>query len=180
YFATGRNRYATAAGSMQEKVTLSLSRLTDADRDAIATYLKSLPPKEPPSPAPAHADQMAHGEAVFVNHCAICHQPPAGERAPPDKLADYPALPGDTLVLGRDPTTVVHILLEGAQSPVTTHEHTTYSMPSFAALSDQDIADVATYVRNAWGNRASPVAKSQVHALRRAIASEPQVFTVAQ
>src|SRR5581483_8255798 len=38
YFATGRNRYATAAGSMQEKVTLSLSRISDADRDAIATY----------------------------------------------------------------------------------------------------------------------------------------------
>ena len=36
YFATGRNQYATAAGSMQEKVTLSTSKMSDADRDRIA------------------------------------------------------------------------------------------------------------------------------------------------
>jgi mono/diheme cytochrome c family protein len=175
YFATGRNRYATAAGSMQEKVTLSLSRLTDADRNAIATYLKSLPPRKQPSPKRPAAEQMAHGEALFVNHCAICHQTQPQQT---DRLADYPELAGDTLVMGRDPTTVVRILLEGAQSPVTTHEHTTYSMPSFSALSNRDIADVATYLRNAWGNRASPVDRSRVRDLRRAIASEPQVFTV--
>ncbi|HEX4104817.1 MAG TPA: cytochrome c [Rhizomicrobium sp.] len=180
YFATGRNRYATAAGSMQEKVTLSLSHLTDADRDAIATYLKSLPPRKQPPPRSPDAEQMARGEAVFVNHCAICHQSPQNQPQPPDRLADYPQLPGDTLVLGRDPTTVVRIILEGALSPVTTHEHTTYSMPSFAALSNRDIADVATYLRNAWGNHASPVSPSRVRDLRRAIAGEPQVFTVPQ
>jgi mono/diheme cytochrome c family protein len=75
---------------------------------------------------------------------------------------------------------VVRIILEGALSPVTTHEHTTYSMPSFAALSNRDIADVATYLRNAWGNHASPVSPSRVRNLRRAIAGEPQVFTVPQ
>ena len=177
YFTTGRNRYATAAGSMQEKVTLSLSRLTDADRNAIATYLKSLPPRKQPSPKRPAPDQMAHGEALFVDHCAICHQTPPQQT---DRLADYPELAGDTLVMGRDPTTVIRILLEGAQSPVTTHEHTTYSMPSFSALSDRDIADVATYLRNAWGNHASPADQSRVRDLRRAIASEPQVATLAQ
>jgi mono/diheme cytochrome c family protein len=53
-------------------------------------------------------------------------------------------------------------------------------MPSFAALSNRDIADVATYLRNAWGNHASPVSPSRVRDLRRAIAGEPQVFTVPQ
>lgn len=180
YFATGRNAHATAAGSMQEKVTLSLSRLTDGDRDAIATYLKSLPARKPPSPRAPNQDQMARGQVLFMNHCTICHEPPEDERQPPDQLADYPQLAGDTLVLGRDPTTVVHILLEGAQSPVTSHEHTIYSMPSFAALSDSEIADLATYVRNAWGNRGSSVSTSQVRDLRQAITSEPQVFTVPQ
>jgi mono/diheme cytochrome c family protein len=123
---------------------------------------------------------MARGEALFVNHCAVCHQPPEDQPPPPDRLADYPKLPGDTLVLGRDPTTVIRVLLEGAQSPTTSHEHTTYSMPSFAALNDSEVADLATYVRNAWGNQASPVTPSQVEFLRRAIAREPQVFTVPQ
>jgi len=40
-------------------------------------------------------------------------------------------------------------------------------MPSFAwKLSDQEVADVATYVRNSWGNRASPVSAKQVASLR--------------
>ena len=41
-------------------------------------------------------------------------------------------------------------------------------MPSFAwKLTDQEVADVATYVRNSWGNRAQPVAAKQVAELRR-------------
>ena len=40
-------------------------------------------------------------------------------------------------------------------------------MPSFAwKLSDAEVADLATYVRNSWGNRASPVAAGEVAALR--------------
>jgi mono/diheme cytochrome c family protein len=44
-------------------------------------------------------------------------------------------------------------------------------MPSFAwKLTDQEIADVATYVRNSWGNRASPVSAGDVATLRKALA----------
>jgi mono/diheme cytochrome c family protein len=40
-------------------------------------------------------------------------------------------------------------------------------MPSFAwKLNDQQVADVATYVRNSWGNRAPPVSANQVADLR--------------
>jgi mono/diheme cytochrome c family protein len=179
YFATGRNKFATAAGSMQEKVTLSLSHLTDDDRNAIATYLKSLAPREPKPSKAADPEQLQRGQAIFVNRCAICHAAP-GVPDQPGNLADYPRLGGDTLVMGRDPTTVLRIILQGAQSPVTTHEHTTYSMPSFATLSDAEIADVATYLRNSWGNHAPPASRSDVSNLRHAMATEPQVATIAQ
>jgi mono/diheme cytochrome c family protein len=183
YFATGRNRYATAAGSMQEKVTLSLSKITDADRDAIAIYLKSLPFYRSQTLASSAADQMQRGQTLFVNHCSLCHGPtgsPNQVRQLGQELPDYPALGGDTLVLGRDPTTVVRIVLEGAQSPVTAHEPTTFSMPSFATLNDSEIADVTTYLRNSWGNRAPSVKASDVAILRRALAREPQVATLAR
>jgi mono/diheme cytochrome c family protein len=40
-------------------------------------------------------------------------------------------------------------------------------MPSFAwKLTDQEIADVATFVRNSWGNRAPPVDAHQVASMR--------------
>lgn len=169
FLATGRNQYATAAGSMQEKVTSSTSHMTDADREAIAMYLKSLPPRDPaPSQAP-EARQMKAGESVFVQNCAVCHQP-HGRPDQPGSLPGYPKLPGDTMILARDPSTVIRIILEGAQSPVTPNEGTTFSMPSFATLSDAQIADAATYVRNSWANRALPVSAGQVRRLRAAIA----------
>ena len=88
--------------------------------------------------------------------------------------ADYPKLAGDTLVMGRDPSTVLRIILQGAQSPVTQNEKTTFSMPAFPVLSDDEIADVASYIRNAWGNRAEPVNPGQVHDLRKNIALTPE------
>jgi mono/diheme cytochrome c family protein len=73
------------------------------------------------------------------------------------------------LILARDPTTVLRIVLEGAPSPVTPNKKTTYSMPSFATLSDAEVADVATYIRNSWGNHASGASRHEVKTLRSAI-----------
>lgn len=47
----------------------------------------------------------------------------------------------------------------GRPSPLT--------MPSFAwKLPDAEVADVATYIRNSWGNRATPVSADAVKSLR--------------
>jgi mono/diheme cytochrome c family protein len=52
-------------------------------------------------------------------------------------------------------------------------------MPSFAwKLSDQELADVATYVRNSWGNRAQPVSPGQVRQMRKALNLETVRYTV--
>jgi mono/diheme cytochrome c family protein len=165
YLASGRNRYATAAGTMQEKVTSSTSRMHPQDRLAIAIYLKSLAPQNLGRRTPADTARHAAGQAVFVQHCVICHDPPriVDPGAP---LPDYPRLGGDTLVQGRDPTTVLRIILEGAQSPLAPGAPTPYSMPAFATLSDQEIADVATYIRTNWGNKAAPVGRRTVERLR--------------
>jgi mono/diheme cytochrome c family protein len=183
YFATGRNSFATAAGSMQEKVTLSTSRMTGDDRAAIAAYLKSLPPVPVSASlgktAAPDAAAMQRGEAIFTTRCSACHAPPGQKPAPvpavgpAGALADYPQLAGDTLVVGRDATTVLRIILGGAQSPVTDNERTTFSMPGFAAMPDEEVADVATYIRNAWGNHAPAASKADVTRLRRAIAQTP-------
>jgi len=126
YLATGRNKYATAAGNMQEKVTLSTSHMSDNDRTAIAAYLKSFPPRKTAESKTPAAQQMASGEALFVQRCKTCHQPPGQPDQPgPGALPDYPKLAGDTLILGRDPTTVLRIILEGAAAPVTPNVHAT-------------------------------------------------------
>jgi mono/diheme cytochrome c family protein len=167
YLKTGRNRYAAAAGSMQEVVMRSTSHMSDSDLAAIASYLTALPAAPEHAVAEPEGRAMQSGEAVFVQSCAVCHaQADAGQ--PPD----YPKLSDNPLVDGRDPATVLHIILQGAQSAATANAQTGYSMPAFIALSDEDIADVATYIRNAWGNRASAVTRDDVRTLRSALAAQ--------
>jgi len=43
-----------------------------------------------------------------------------------------------------------------------------------AALSDQDLADVLTYIRTSWGNKASPVTAAQVKAVRTELGNRTQ------
>lgn len=157
YLKTGRNRHAVATGPMQEVVTGSTSLMHDDDLAAIAEYLKSLPPKEPAVAKPPDDAQMQRGRAVFALHCAVCHSVSSGIG---------PLFAGNTLVQARKPTTVLRIVLEGSQAPSTQGAPPAYSMPSFAALSDGEIADVVTYLRNSWGNRASGVRPKDVEALR--------------
>ncbi len=68
-----------------------------------------------------------------------------------------------------DPTGVLHIILAGDRTAVTSSRgRRPLSMPSFAwKLTDQQVADVATYVRNSWGNRAQPVSAKQAAEARR-------------
>jgi len=60
------------------------------------------------------------------------------------------------------------VLLDGAQTVTTPRAPNTGSMPAYAGkLSDQEIADVATYIRNSWGNAAPPVTPGQVRKARQ-------------
>lgn len=163
YLKSGRNAPATASGSMQEVIELSTGHMEDTDRAAIAAYLKGLPPaasaKQRSAPDPA---AMRAGEAIFVDVCSACHVS-QGKGQP--RL--FPPLAGGTTVQSRDPATVLHIILQGAHSLATTDEPTPLAMPAFAwKLSDQQIADVATYIRNSWGNKGSQVGAGDVKKLR--------------
>lgn len=62
---------------------------------------------------------------------------------------------------------LIHLILGGTHVGTSPSRSTPLSMPSFAwKLSEAEIADVATFIRNSWGNRASPVDADQVHDLR--------------
>ncbi|HEX4533120.1 MAG TPA: cytochrome c [Rhizomicrobium sp.] len=157
YLRTGRNRFGRVTGSMQDVVRISTSRMTDSDRAAIATYLKSLPPapeQSIPKPEPA---VMQTGKAVFVQRCSVCH----AEHGPA-----YPSLAGNSVVQSRDPSTVLRVILQGSQAAPTPNGPIGYSMPAFPVLNDTDLAAVATYIRNNWGNRAPPVSPGQAKELR--------------
>jgi len=162
YLKTGRNAHSNAAGLMAEVVAYSTSMLSDQDLMAIATYLKSLPPSpDAPSAAPDPAAMRA-GKAIFADACTACHL--MGGKGQPRM---FPPLPGSAVAQQRDPTGLIHLILAGGRTAPTPRHPSFQTMPSFAwKLNDQEVADVATYVRNSWGNRAPPVTADQVADLR--------------
>ena len=67
---------------------------------------------------------------------------------------------------------MVRVVLEGASVPAAPGQRSYLAMPAFGRkLDDQEVADVATYIRNAWGNRASTVDAAFVARSRKALAA---------
>jgi mono/diheme cytochrome c family protein len=162
YLRTGRNRHANASGPMAEVVTYSTSELSNSDLFAIATYLKALPPSPDASPGQVDAAAMRTGSAIFFDACTACHL--NGGRGQPGFI---PPLPGSAVAQQQDPTGVIRLILAGGRTGPTRSRPGFQSMPSFAwKLSDQEVADVATYVSNAWGNRAPAVDAGHVANVR--------------
>ena len=164
YLQSGRNARSHADGPMAEVVVNSTSKMSDADVHAMAVYLKDLPPG-PPEPvvaAPPHTETKT-GQAIYAHQCIACHEAD-GSGAP----RIYPPLPGNALLQSVDPSSTLRIILDGAKTVTTPRAPNTGSMPAYAGqLSNEQIAAVANYIRNSWGNAAPPVTPAQVAKARQ-------------
>ena len=79
----------------------------------------------------------------------------------------FPALAGNPVLQSQDPTSLIHIVLKGGTLPATHTAPSTFTMPGFAwRLSDQEVADVVSFIRSSWGNGGAPVEASEVADLR--------------
>ncbi|HEY0845678.1 MAG TPA: cytochrome c [Noviherbaspirillum sp.] len=166
---TGVSMRGAVSGPMAEVVRESLQYLTDADIRAMAVYLKSLPQTpvhaekiDSPADDPANEQVLKLGAALYEKHCADCHQA-SGEGKPPH----YPVLAGNRALMLASPVNPIRAVLHGGYPPSTQGNPRPFGMPPFAALlSDEEAAAVVSYVRNAWGNRASMVKADQVNRYR--------------
>jgi mono/diheme cytochrome c family protein len=166
FLKTGRNRMTGAGGPMAGIVMGSTSKMDDTDLAAIASYLQALPAS--PAPAAPRIDTAAvqRGGAIFAANCARCHGDGSGGFAP--------ALDGSALVQAPQPATIVRYILGGAKSPATEAQPRPQQMPAFGdKLTDQDLADVTSYIRAGWSNRASSVSPREVARLRAASKRQP-------
>jgi mono/diheme cytochrome c family protein len=151
---------------MSEVITLSTSKLNDADLKAIAVYLKDIP-AGPSDVKPAQVDSkvLETGQAIYVDNCSACHRS-NGEGLP----GMFPPLKGNATVQDRNPTTVIRLILNGAHAAVTDARPTPLSMPAFDwKLTNDQIAVLANYVRNSWGNAGPTVSASDVQSLRQSL-----------
>lgn len=100
------------------------------------------------------AKAMEAGKTHFMT-CAACHGMDAkGVAAGPSKLA--PSLVGSKIALG-DPSIMALVVLKGIQKEGT--EYLMAMAPLEAALDDEKLAAVMTYVRGSFGNKGAAVTK---------------------
>jgi mono/diheme cytochrome c family protein len=107
---------------------------------------------------------LSEGKKVYRQVCLTCHQANGGGVPglnPPLIKADY--------VLG-DKNTLLEIIIKGSEAQ-TAGNKSEYAnvMQGYGMLEDEDIANVASYIRNSFGNKAEPITASEVAAFRSAI-----------
>jgi len=163
FLATGRNGHAAAGGAMSDVISYSTSLLSDADRRAIAVYLKSQPASPDVKSSAPETGAMRRGAEIYSDACASCH---LDNGVGQSRL--FPPLGKDAMLQQPDPTGLEHLILAGTRIGVSASRPSPLGMPSFAwKLTDREIADVSTFIRNSWGNQAAPVAASDVADLRK-------------
>lgn len=155
----------------------STQHLRKEDLNAIARYLKSLPPREgrtsyKPATLPTavliSTDVLTGpferpGAGLYAGFCAECHQDGTTGKSP--KIL---ALAGSAIVLSANALSLIRPTLEDGKGPVTKNGPEPKEMPSYAKkFTDREIADVLTFIRNSWGNKAPAVTPRDVSSVRK-------------
>ncbi|MGA0610497.1 c-type cytochrome [Caldimonas sp. KR1-144] len=156
----GTTSRGAVMGPMAEVVFRSTQHLSDEDLTAMAVFLKDLPQAKPPKHDPPEIDAsiLARGKRIYDDRCAQCHGE-QGQGVP----GAYPPLAGNRGVTMSSGANVVQAIVLGGFAPATRGNPRPYGMPPIGLeYGDADIAAVATYVRNAWGNQAPQVLPLQV------------------
>ena len=107
--------------------------------------------------------QVKAGQALFAGTCSTCHQ------------ANGAGLPGVFPPLAKSdwlavkPKAAVDVVLNGLAGPVKVNGQDYNSvMPPMSQLTDDEVANILTYVLNSWGNAGGKVTKAEVAERRKA------------
>lgn len=186
FLQTGRTLRSAAFGGMADVVQHSTQYLSEADLRAMARYLKQLParkggdrqwtPTQDITTAALRAgDYSQAGSLEYAEYCQSCHR--ADGRGAPRV---YPALANNSIVFSDDPSSLIQVTLAGGTTPDTVHDRMAFTMPGFANLSNRQLADILTFIRNGWGNHAGEVTPNDVAFMRRVIADKPGHYIPAE
>jgi mono/diheme cytochrome c family protein len=119
--------------------------------------------KKPAAPAQGGIQAtMTRGKQVYLQQCLACHQADAG-----GVEGMNPSLIKAKFVLG-DKAALVKIVLNGLSGVEIDGDSYNGVMAPHADLTDLQIADVLTYIRKNFGNKASAITPAQVKAIRAA------------
>ena len=164
--STGITSHAVTSGPMATIVRQSLQHLSADDMRAMAVYLQSISEKEidvkktkkVPAMPEAVRQYLSKGELIYEKHCQDCHGV-SGQGMP----NIYPPLAGNRSVTMASSLNTIRSVLYGGYPPSTTGNLRPYGMPPYQhIIYDIEIAQVVSYIRNAWGNIGSLVSPFDV------------------
>ena len=108
------------------------------------------------------AASLARGKTVYLQRCMVCHQADGG--GVPKLNAP---LDGSSAVNGTDVAKLIKYIVKGLNDRIEIDgEFYANAMPAAADLTDQQIADVLTFIRSSWSNKAAAVTVAQVKQTR--------------
>ncbi len=111
----------------------------------------------------AHAQNMQKGKKIYEAKCLACHQADGG--GVPNMNAP---LDGASNVVGKDIARLVRIIRYGYNERVALDGfYYSNAMTASPDLKDNEIADLLTYIRNSWSNKAPAVTIAQVQAVKK-------------
>jgi nitrite reductase (NO-forming) len=109
-------------------------------------------------------EQAAAGKALYAGTCSVCHQDNGAGLAgvfPPLATSDYLA--------NHSKEEIVRIVLNGLTGPVKVNGQDYNSvMPPMSQLTDDEVANILTYVQTGFGNKGERVRKEEVTTIRAA------------
>jgi mono/diheme cytochrome c family protein len=135
---------------------------------------------QPPAPG---GEQLMLGKKLFHDNCAVCHMDTGvgnpGNGCPPLAGSEWVSAPGAARI--------VRIVSKGLTGPIQVKGQT-WSTGTMLPIGDQlpgdekekseKIAAIVSYIRNEFGNKASPITPEHVAAIRAKIASRTANFSV--
>jgi mono/diheme cytochrome c family protein len=135
---------------------------------------KSVEQLEAFQPSSGAAMALSRGKASYDAVCGICHGPDGL-----GKPGQAPALAGSEWVVTKNFNRLAHIPLAGISGPIKVGgKDWNLAMAAMgAALPDENLAAVLTYIRSSWGNQAGPVTADDVKKIRAQIGGNPQPLT---
>ncbi|MBL1378561.1 copper-containing nitrite reductase [Zobellella iuensis] len=118
--------------------------------------VQSIPNGHPKVTAKNKEEQMLYGKRAYEANCQACHQG-SGQGIPgafpPLAASDY---------LNEDPIRAIDVVLHGLKGPIKVNGQAYDSIMPGMRLSDEDAANVLTYVLNSWDNQGGEITPAQV------------------
>jgi nitrite reductase (NO-forming) len=144
----------------EENKTVFSGKLSDAIYLPEGGAVQSIEEKPSPVLARSRAERIEFGKRIYTANCMACHQM-EGQGVP----GAFPPLAGSDF-MNADKKRAIAIVLNGLSGKIVVNGQNFDGVMPAQRLSDEEVANVLTYVFESWGNSKQTVSPEEVRVIR--------------